>query len=327
MKKWLMIMGCVGFMGSCEAAMITTQVPEKGQPLVVVDAQNNTNLMPSQFRTSSDNFVPAIVRKELSKECKVPSRKGLEKLNFSASAQFSESSLRNLINVIGQDLCIVDLRLESHGFGGGHAVSLYAPQNAINRGFSPHVALQREQAFLDELARDDPAFLRLIMDKDDGQICAGAKVMSRFCPVESEEALVARHGVGYVRFATQDRCRPSDEVVDAFVTFVTQVPARTRLHFHCRAGKGRTTQFLALYDMLKNAKDVSFEDIVKRQHLIGGSPLTTISQDDTQAWKRHMSQERLAFLKTFYLYAKDPGGYGITTWSQWHRKNAPEEKS
>ncbi|MBA4118756.1 MAG: phosphatase [Candidatus Puniceispirillum sp.] len=327
MKKWLMIMGCVGFMGSCEAAMITTQVPDKGQPLVVVDAQDNTNLMPSQFRTSSDNFAPALIRKELAKQYTLPSRKGLDQLNFSASAQFSESSLRNLINVTGQDLCIVDLRLESHGFGGGHAVSLYAPQNAINQGFSPQVALQREEAFLAELERTDPAFLRLIMDKDDGQICAGAKVVSKFCPVESEEALVARHGVGYVRFATLDHARPSDEVVDAFVAFVTQAPARTKLHFHCRAGKGRTTQFLALYDMLKNAKNVSFEDIVTRQHLIGGSPLTNISDDEEVSWKKQLSQERLAFLKAFYLYAKDPGGYGVTTWSQWHRKNAPAEKS
>lgn len=326
MKKWFFILGCVLLTGEGEAKLITTQMPQKDKPLVVVDAQDGTNLMPPQFRTHTDNFAPVLVRKELAKNYDLPTRKGLDNLNFSASAQFSESSLRSVMALVGQDMCVVDLRLESHGFAGGHAVSLYAPQNAINRGFTPDQALAREGAFLEALSQENPPYLRLIMDKDDGQICAGAKVMASFCPVENEEALAKRMGVSYARFATPDHDRPQDDVVEAFVTFIQNVSPKTRLHFHCRAGKGRTTQFLALYDMLMNAKEVSFEEILLRQHLIGGSPLMEISSEGDVSWKKAMSQRRLDFLRAFYAYAKDPSGYGVQTWHQWRTKNAVATK-
>lgn len=40
--------------------------------------------------------------------------------------------------------------------------------------------------------------------------------------------------------------------------------------FHCEAGEGRTTAYMAMYDMMKNP-DVSLKDILYRQHLLGGN--------------------------------------------------------
>jgi hypothetical protein len=71
--------------------------------------------------------------------------------------------------------------------------------------------------------------------------------------------------------------------------------------------------------MIHNAREVSFEDIVTRQYLIGGSPLMEISQNREASWKKEMSEERLAFLRAFYEYAQSPQGYSQITWSQWQR--------
>ena len=306
-----------------EAAQVSVQCSNLQEPLVVIDARQDANPMPGQFRTTSDVFKPPLGRKILKHQGWLPERTGLDTLNLSASAQFSRQNLENMIKILGPDLYIVDLRQESHGFAGGSAISLYAPQNAINRGFNHKEMQEREQAFLQKLSLEKPTFLYQILDKDNGQICEGEKVEGVFNPVSSEEDLVKEMGLRYVRFETSDHARAKDEVVDRFVAFVKKLPPKTPLHFHCRAGKGRTTQFSALYDMIHNAREVSFEDILTRQYLIGGSPLMEISQSSEASWKKEMSEKRLAFLRAFYEYAQSPQGYSQITWSQWLRIKGP----
>ena len=41
-------------------------------------------------------------------------------------------------------------------------------------------------------------------------------------------------------------------------------------HFHCKEGIGRTTTFMIMYDIMKNYKEVSLNDIIKRQYLPSG---------------------------------------------------------
>lgn len=306
-----------------ETAHANMQCSNLQEPLVVIDARQDANPMPAQFRTTNDVFKPPLGRKVLKQHGRLPDRAGLERLNLSASAQFSRQNLENMIKILGPNFYIVDLRQESHGFAGGSAVSLYAPQNAINRGFSLKEMREREQAFLQKLSVEKPTYLCQILDKDNGQICEEEKVEGIFSPVSSEESLAKEMGLRYVRFETPDHARPADDVVDRFVDFVKTLPPKSAIHVHCRAGKGRTTQFSALYDMLHNADQVSFDDIITRQYLIGGSPLMEISQKREASWKKDMSEKRLAFLREFYEYAKSPQGYGHITWSQWQRIKAP----
>jgi hypothetical protein len=47
-----------------------------------------------------------------------------------------------------------------------------------------------------------------------------------------------------------------------------RLPENAWAHFHCEAGLGRTTTFMVLYDMLRNANRVSLEDIVQRQKIL-----------------------------------------------------------
>jgi hypothetical protein len=72
--------------------------------------------------------------------------KGLNKLNISASQQFSEHNLPLLVKAIDTSLpiTVVDLRQEFHGFINGLAVSWIDLKNNVNKG------LTREQVLKDE---------------------------------------------------------------------------------------------------------------------------------------------------------------------------------
>jgi len=98
-----------------------------------------------------------------------------------------------------------------------------------------------------------------------------------------------------LRITVTDHRSPLDDQVDLFVQSVKNLPKETWLHFHCRGGAGRTTTFMSMYDMMHNAKNVSFEDIMKRQTLIGGSDLLNHEEEDK-------SETRSDFMNNFYSF-------------------------
>ena len=89
----------------------------------------------------------------------------------------------------------------------------------------------------------------------------------------TEKQFVEQAGVRYVRLMVTDHLRPTDAEVDRFITTARNLPEDGWVHFHCHAGRGRTTMFLVLWDILHNADRVSLVDITKRQSRAG--------------WRRH----------------------------------------
>jgi len=90
------------------------------------------------------------------------------------------------------------------------------------------------------------------------------------------------------------------------------------LHFHCRGGDGRTTTFLAMHDIINNAPQVSVNDILIRQYLLGGINLDDTQPGDATSFKYPFAVERADFMRDFYTYVQDekPGGFK-KTWSTW----------
>ncbi|WP_304519483.1 phosphatase domain-containing protein [Clostridium estertheticum] len=114
-----------------------------------------------------------------------------------------------------------------------------------------------------------------------------------------------------------DHLKPKDDQVDLFVKETQKISTNdTWLHFHCRGGVGRTTTFMAMYDMMNNAKQVSFEDIIQRQVLIGGSDI--LKKDDEG--NKTGDENRADFLKQFYQYSKQNNDNFKTSWSDWCHK-------
>jgi hypothetical protein len=251
--------------------------------------------LPENFRIVSADDVKA----DREKNSKKPDLTGLQNLKMSGSAQFSQKELTAIINKIGkQQIVIFDLRQESHGFVNGDAVSYMNNNNNVNKGLSKEECQKRETQFLASL-------------KIGSQIAYSAKSKPfTVNSVKTEEQLVKSAGLSYVRLYITDRERPSDGAVDDFLAAVKALPQSSWLHFHCMAGQGRTTTFMAMTDMMKNAKATSFDNILYRQYLLGGADLT--APNSVEDW-----QGRFDFLKKFYTYCAENKDGFKTTWSAW----------
>jgi len=220
---------------------------------------------------------------------------GLKDLKISGSGQFSKGGLQLLKKAIGASpIVIVDLRQESHGFVNGTAFSYMDKDNKANKGLTP------QQVTADETAR-----LKTIQSEGNIKFKSD-NVPTKVETVNTEQELVKSVGMTYVRFPVTNNEWPTDDVVNDFVQFVRSQPKKSWLHFHCMEGVGRTTLFMVMYDSMKNAKTVSLEDIMDRQVLLGGKNLLQTGSD-----------ERAAFLRSFYEYCKENTDGFETSWSQW----------
>lgn len=235
-----------------------------------------------------------------------PSVLGLAELQISGSGQFSEKSLKTLFKTIPSwNITIVDLREESHGFVNGHAFSWYNFKNSLNDGLADEEILVTQKNKLEELSKKRAV---LLYKKK------GIPFPLFVKKIDEEEDLASKYGMNYVRLPVRDHMKPDDARVDAFLAFVKSVDPETWLHFHCSAGRGRSTTYMTMYDMIHNATRVSLEDIVRRQHLINGLDLFFASPDD--GWKYPHALERGEFIKQFYHYCLENPTLE-KSWTEW----------
>lgn len=213
----------------------------------------------------------------------LPNRfRDIEKLNISGSAQFNPIQLDNLKEKIGTDnITIVDLRQESHGFINDTPISFYSLFKLINCGLSTKDTLKSEKKALSSIKEDNPINL---YDKD-----AYLKETINANKILSEHNSVKNANLNYHRFAVKDGGIPTPTVVDDFVSFVVNLDPEIHLHFDCHEGLGRTTTFMSLYQMIKNTDKLSLEEILNEQVSAGGEVLTK-------------SKSRSKFLEHFYNY-------------------------
>ena len=278
-----------------------------------IDADDVRGL-PRNFRTMEDEF-HAPYKKDMD-DSYVPTREGLERLCASGSGEFSASGLQSLLEALAERtqmaICIVDLREESHGFFDGIAVSWYGERDWGN------VGLTQEEALADEAERIHAAA---------GQMTAVAHLGGEKNPLDeheifveeaqTEKELVEAAGLRYKRITATDHIWPSPAAVDEFVQFYKSLPEDIWLHFHCQAGEGRTTEFLAMYDILKNPA-APLQDILYRQCLLGGSYVAHVEPEGSTYWKVPYYVEKAKHIALFYRYVQENEGAGFAvSWSAW----------
>jgi hypothetical protein len=258
------------------------------------------------FRRASDEYRPLITS--------APTREGLSELNISGSTQFSEKGLYQLKNLIpSKNLIVVDLRRESHGFINGMPVSWAS--NTIRPNIDKY--FDEIQIIEDTLLRQSMLNKVLILSVIKKESGSKQIYPIPFLPngIISESELCKRENLGYVRIPVDDHMRPIDSEVDRFITLFSNLPPDTWLHFHCKGGSGRTTTFMIMSDMMKNAKKVSLDDIITRQWLIGKIHLADCSKSDSRFEEEY--SDRLGFLKEFYSYCQANIDQFQTSWSDW----------
>jgi protein tyrosine phosphatase (PTP) superfamily phosphohydrolase (DUF442 family) len=286
------------------------QEPYRTFPSVLIF--DNQNQLPVQFRDTSLAHATASFSVE-----------GLAELHASGSSQFDLPQLEALLDRIGSKkgvpVYLVDLRQESHVFLNGTAVSWYADKDWSNVGRSLAWIEGDERLKLIRLVAGRTAMAGTIVKSSNGEVSASDPVAVEITDATTESGLATQFNVEYRRIPVPDHCRPTDDMVQDFVTFVGALPDQAWVHFHCHGGDGRTTTFLALYDMIRNASRVSLDDIVARQSMLGQYKLFG---GDGSGWRATVEAARTRFIKDFYQYARL--GYPRMSWLEWVSQNGTQ---
>lgn len=250
--------------------------------------------LPTAFRTSQDFF----------KNSTAPaSREGLENLQVSGSAQPTLEQYEELAKVLhtkaSGPIYVVDLRQETHAYVNDEPLSLYGARNWGNVGKNRTTILQEERQLLTSLPNTTIQTAHIVAPSKS----EAKEMQAQFNPndkvpteienitvekVQTEEQVAKNLGLRYLRLTDTDHIFPNATSIDQFITFYKTLPSNAWLHFHCEAGKGRTTTFMILYDILRNPQ-VPLEEILKRQHQLGGikiplataMPITTLPNTTT----------------------------------------------
>lgn len=282
----------------------------KKEAVLKVDREDVQQL-PRNFRTSNDAYKVQVGKT-------MPSRLGLDELRESGSSIFSEMEFAEVLKRLPQGkVIVVDLRQESHGYLNGTAVSWFGENNWGNDGMSLEQVKPIERSLLDKTLVESPVAVHRFNDAKDR---VEDEFMLEVKNARTEEEMVRQHGAGYFRLALSDHFRPDDADVDRFIQFYRTLPKDAWLHFHCFAGQGRTTIFMVMYDILKNAKKLSYDEIVYRQALIGVVDLRDIPASKKN-WKRKAYVERAQFTKHFYEFVRQSPDGLTQSWSEWAKKH------
>lgn len=155
----------------------------------------------------------------------------------------------------------------------------------------------------------------------------GVDVIPEIKDLETEDAILKRMGLDLMRPFPADWLNDWG-YVEGLVHFFKTTPKEDLIYFHCDHGKGRTTTFMTLLDIFHNAHDLSLEEIITRQYILGGIDLFDIKPWQNGTWKEEHLKARLNLVSSFYDYMKSPDGYTIKTpWRLWLQKHPKDPQS
>ena len=252
----------------------------------------------------------------------VPTREGLDELQASGSAQFSLNQFSALTKALqengAKDIYIVDLRQENHGFFNNDAVSWYGKRDWANIGKSRKEIIRQEMNLLKANLNKNTKRATLDDDKNADEVDT-----SLIKTVTTEKNLVKKNNLHYMRITATDHVWPSPENIDEFIKLYKSLPKDAWLHFHCEAGKGRTTTFLAMYDMMKNPQ-VPLKDILYRQLLLGGNYVAyTEDISASSNWKAPYYNQKAKMIEVFYQYVQENHQNNFQVlWSDWLKNHS-----
>jgi protein tyrosine/serine phosphatase len=223
-------------------------------------------------------------------------------INAIASGQFSEEELKIVrTKYADEKIIVVDLRRESHVLVNGKPVSWRQQFDQSNQGKSTQEIENDEKNRITKIKKNEKILIYRIFQKDkkNGWYNNVKPEIIRVEDVESENNLVKKYGFSYKRFAIKDHSKPEDKQIEEMVKFIKSLPKNQKIYVHCAAGKGRTTTFLTLYDIIQNSDKKTLEEILTRQYEAGGSKLDKIDNYD-ENWRKNLAQEKFEMIKKFY---------------------------
>lgn len=244
----------------------------------------------------------------------------------SASAQFPPAGLEALREQTSAELFIVDLRSESHAFVNGYPVSWTAFRNLSNAGLS-WAQIQEDETLRIEALRKQKSLPVVFSETSEIDWLEPKKDKTRLKPgqklkvkrVQNERAIVESAHAHYVRIPVEENLRPSDDELDRWITAMRLMPKDAWVHFHCSDGGHRSSLFLILYDILKNARFHSLDELIQRGLRLPDDDDTLRIPVETD-WRYPYRRDQAYFLEAFYAYAKANPGTDSPLWGDWVRQ-------
>lgn len=289
--------------------MVSAAEPPEGVQVLKFDRIAGTANMPNEYRAASKG------KYKRAPNDIYPSQEGLKDLRISGSSFFAKNEFKALLKKIPaevENIVVLDLRNESHGYINDHAVSWYSRYKTFNKGLTAEQVNDREQDLLNEAKKTGTVNIA-VQAKDKGVVFT---VPIKVDSVMTEKEFVESMGVKYFRIPIMDYSAPTRANIDRFVEFYKSLPANAWIHAHCEAGVGRTTISLSMVDMIHNADKLSYDEIMTRQVLMGGQDVRKSAEKATDQYKKANYPKRAEFTRRFYDYAKAHPQLDIS-WSQW----------
>ena len=222
-------------------------------------------------------------------------------INAIASGEFSENQLKEVRQTYPNDkIIVVDLRRESHGLINGEAVSWRAPFDQTNNNKSPQEIMAEEKMLLNAAKQGQKIIINQILSKEpvNGWYLEISPKIVEIKTIDTEKSLVEKFGFEYKRFAVRDYSAPNAKQLEEMVKFIKTLPSNKKLYVHCAGGEGRTTNFLVLFDIIKNGKKTSLKEILNRQAKLNGAQLDEFAKKEE--WRKQLATERLKSIEQFY---------------------------
>jgi protein-tyrosine phosphatase len=302
--------------------LLAVDLVTKNPPVRPADADSPTliwdidlklaNALPRNFRTTDD---------PLTGKGATPGATRLSDLRASGSGEFTPESLKLVLARTRGPVTVFDLRQETHIFVNDLPVSWYASRDWANVGRSQSAIVAGEAARVPSLKPGSEIAVRPGHPVKHGSANSVTPEQVTVERASTEQNIVEGAGAHYVRITATDHARPPDDEVDRFVLAVRELREDAWAHFHCEAGLGRTTTFMVLYDMLRNANRMSLEDIVFRQKILSHG-YDVLQPDEPGNWKAPYAADRAAFVRAFYDYARANPNGRPHVWSEWLKSGA-----
>lgn len=260
--------------------------------------------------------------KELPNPNYEPTRSGLDELSISGSARPNKKQLVALAKTLkekagGKPIYIVDLRAEMHGIINGHHLSRYGFQNWGTIGMQKDQIVKEEEELINSLKGKKITYAKIGSSTNyEPKNVKEEDVTEALTEKEAVEA----QGLNYYRITALDHVFQADVTLNSFFEFYRTVKfSNPWIHVHCQAGRGRTTFFMCMMDMIENPQ-VSLDDILTRQTLIGGTSMYNdgSAQTGSSAWRAPLFKEISVMVPIVYKYIQENHDNNFAVkWSEW----------